>query len=211
MTQTLTIMAASDVDVILCGICVAQDASHVADYWCPECDEGLCSTCKNYHGVSIASRKHGIISIDDYKKLPAEICKIKQNCTEHDKNFQMFCPRHDKLCCIICISEKHQECTGMFLIDDVIKSSRFSTLFDSLEKFLKDIQENIERVVKDRKANLDEIKQHHLKSLYDIKDKRRKVNSRLDELEKNIIDDFNSIETQLKLKIKPSLIIYPQK
>ncbi|VDI41313.1 Hypothetical predicted protein, partial [Mytilus galloprovincialis] len=167
-------MAASHVDVILCGICDDQHVSNVANYWCPECEEGLCTTCKNYHSLSKASRQHGIISIDDYKKLPAEICKIEQNCTEHDKKLQMFCPRHDKLCCIMCVSENHKECTGMFLIDDVIKSSRFSTLFDSLEKSLKDIQENIEMVVKDRKANLDEIKQHLLKSLNDIKDTRRK-------------------------------------
>ncbi|CAG2249041.1 unnamed protein product [Mytilus edulis] len=57
----------------------------------------------------------------------------------------------------------------MFPIDEAIKSSRSSTLFDSLEKSLKDIQENIERVVKDREANLDEIKQQHLKGLNDIK------------------------------------------
>ncbi|CAC5407163.1 unnamed protein product [Mytilus coruscus] len=192
-------------DVILCGICDAQHVSHVADYWCPECGEGLCSPCKNYHGVSKASRQHGVISIDDYKKLPAEICKIEQNCTEHDKKFQMFCPGHDKLCCIICISEKHKECTGMFLIDEAIKSSRSSTLFGSLEESLKDIQENIERVVKDRKANLIEIKQQHFKSLNDIKDTRQKLNSRLDELEKNIIDDLISTETQLKLKIETLL------
>ncbi|VDI41314.1 Hypothetical predicted protein [Mytilus galloprovincialis] len=192
-------MAASD--VILCGICNVQHVSHVADYWCSECEEGLCSTCKNYHGVSKDSRKHGIISIDDYKKLPAEICKIEQNCTEHDKKFQMFCPGHDTLCCIICISENHKKCTGMFLIDDVIKSSRSSIMFESLEKSLKDIQENIERVVKDREANLIEIKQHHLKSLNNIKDKRQKINSRLDELEKHMIDNLNSTETQLKLKI----------
>ncbi|XP_071135892.1 uncharacterized protein [Mytilus edulis] len=198
-------MAASNVDVILCGICDVQHTSHVADYWCPECDEGLCSTCKNYHSISKASRQHGIISIDDYKKLPVEICKIEQNCTEHDKKFQMFCPRHDQLCCIMYVSENHKECTGMFLIDDAIKSSRSSTLFDSLEKTLKDIQDNIEKVVKDREANLDKIKQHHLKILNDIKDKRRNVNSRLDELEKTIIDDLNSTETQLKLKIEALL------
>ncbi|XP_052089979.1 uncharacterized protein LOC127726602 [Mytilus californianus] len=196
-------MAASD--VILCGICVAQHVSQVADYWCPECDEGLCSSCKNYHGVSKASRQHGIISIDHYKKLPAEICKIEQNCTEHDKKFQIFCPGHDKLCCIICIFEKHKECTGMFIIDEAIKSSRSSTLFGSLEESLKDIQENIERVVKDRKANLADIKQQHFKSLNDIKETRQKLNSRLDELEKNIIDDLNSTEAQLKLKIETLL------
>ncbi|CAC5380245.1 unnamed protein product [Mytilus coruscus] len=198
-------MAASDVDVILCGICDAQHVSHVADYWCPECDEGLCSPCKNYHGVSKASRQHGIISIDDYKKLPAEICKIEQNCTEHDKKFQMFCPRHDKLCCIMCISEKHKECTGMFLIDEAIKSSRSSTLFDSLEKSLKEIKENLERVVKDREANLVVIKQQHLRSLNDIKDTKQKINSRLDELEKHILDNLNITKEEVKLKINTLL------
>ncbi|XP_063402528.1 uncharacterized protein LOC134686741 [Mytilus trossulus] len=202
-------MAASN--VILCGICDTQHVSNVANYWCPECDEGLCSPCKKYHSVSKASRQHGIISIDDYKKLPAEICKIEQNCTNHDKKFQMFCPRHDQLCCIMCISENHKECTGMFLIDDVIKSSRSSTLFDSLEKSLKDIQENIKRVVKTRKANIDEIKQQHLQSLNDIKETRTKVNYRLDELEKNIIDDLNTTETQLKLKIESLLDKLSQK
>ncbi|CAC5380244.1 unnamed protein product [Mytilus coruscus] len=196
-------MAASD--VILCGICDAQHVSHVADYWCPECDEGMCLSCKNYHSVSKASRQHGIISIDNYKKLPTEICKIVQSCRKHDRKFQMFCPHHDQLCCLICIAENHKECTGMFPIDEAIKSSKSSTLFDSLEKSLKDIQENIDRVVKDRKTNLVEIKQLHLKSLSDIKDMRRKINSRLDELEKHMIDNLNSNETQLKLKIETLL------
>ncbi|CAG2249033.1 unnamed protein product [Mytilus edulis] len=192
-------------DVILCGICDSQHVSNIANYWCPECDEGLCTTCKTYHSLSKASRQYGIISIDDYEKLPADICKIEQNCREHARKFQMFCPRHDQLCCLICISDNHKECTGMFPIDEAIKSSRTSTLFDSLEKSLKDIQENIERVVKDREANLVEIKQQHLKSLNDIKDTRQKINSRLDELEKHMIDNLNSTETQLKLKIETLL------
>ncbi|CAG2249039.1 unnamed protein product [Mytilus edulis] len=195
-------MAASD--VTLCGICESQHVSNVANYWCPECDEGLCSPCKNYHSVSKASRQHGIISIDDYKKLPAEICKIEQNCKEHDRKFQIFLPRHDQLCCLICITENHKECTGMFPIDEAIKS-RSSILFVSLEKSLKDIEKNIERVVKDREANFIEIKQQHLKSLNVIKDTRQKINSRLDELEKHLINKLNSTETQLKLKIETLL------
>ncbi|VDH97438.1 Hypothetical predicted protein [Mytilus galloprovincialis] len=78
-------------------------------------------------------------------------------------------------------------------------------MFESLEKSLKDIKENIERVVKDRKANLVEIKQQHLKSMNNIKDTRQKINSRLDELEQHMIDNLNSTETQLKLKIKTLL------
>ncbi|CAG2249037.1 unnamed protein product [Mytilus edulis] len=165
-------MAASN--VTLCGICDSQHVSNVANYWCHECDEGLCSTCKNYHSVSKASRQHGIIPMDDYKKLPAEICKIEQKCKKHDRKFQMFCPRHDQLCCLICIYENHKECTGMYPIDEAIKSSGTSTLFDSLEKSLKDIKKTIERVVKNREDNLVEIKQQHLKGLNNIKDSRQK-------------------------------------
>ena len=65
---------------ILCGICEAQHITKYADQWCPECDEGLCSDCENHHKVSKASRNHGVISIENYLKLPSSISEIGNQC-----------------------------------------------------------------------------------------------------------------------------------
>jgi hypothetical protein len=58
---------------ILCAICEAQHITKHADHWCPECDEGLCAVCENHHKISRGTRYHGIISIENYKKLPSKV------------------------------------------------------------------------------------------------------------------------------------------
>ena len=67
---------------ILCGICEAQHITQYADKWCPECDEGLCSECENYHNISKASRNHAVISIENYHKLPSSISEIDKSPTQ---------------------------------------------------------------------------------------------------------------------------------
>jgi hypothetical protein len=34
---------------VLCSICEAQHTIKNADYWCPECEEGLCSECQKLY------------------------------------------------------------------------------------------------------------------------------------------------------------------
>jgi hypothetical protein len=53
------------------SLCEAQHITKHADHWCPECDEGLCAACENHHTISRGTRYHGIISIENYKKLPS--------------------------------------------------------------------------------------------------------------------------------------------
>ncbi|CAG2217481.1 PML [Mytilus edulis] len=45
---------------ILCGICDSQHVTKSADFWCPECDDGLCTECKTHHSFSKASRHHDV-------------------------------------------------------------------------------------------------------------------------------------------------------
>jgi hypothetical protein len=67
-----------------------------ADHWCPECDEGLCSDCETHHNISKASRNHGVISIENYHKLPSSISEIGNRCEHHDMKYTLFCQFHDK-------------------------------------------------------------------------------------------------------------------
>ena len=70
---------------IICGIC-----------------EGLCSDCEHHHKVSKASRNHGVISIENYHKLPSSISEIGNHCEYHDMKYTHFCQHHDKPCCPDC-------------------------------------------------------------------------------------------------------------
>ena len=187
---------------ILCGICEAQHVTKYADHWCPECDEGLCATCENHHIISKGTRNHGIISIENYKKLPSFISEIGHHCKDHDMKYKIFCQIHDKPCCPDCISTNHKDCVGLLSIREIIKTSQTSTLIDDIEQSLTNIKYNIDNVIKNREQNLSEIR-HQRQIFHDqVKQMRVKINSHLDILEQTILKELDDAEDKIKSKIE---------
>ena len=185
----------------LCGICEAQHITKYADQWCPECDEGLCSDCENHHKVSKVSRNHGVISIENYHKLPKSISGIGNHCEYHDMKYTYFCQHHDKPCCPDCTLSNHKECVGLLSMREIIKTSKTSTLIDNIEKSIKDIKINIDNITKNRKRNISEIHQKRQMFQDQIKQKRVEINSHLDTLEHNILQELDDAEDKVKSKI----------
>ena len=162
---------------ILCGICEAQHITQYADKWCPECDEGLCSNCENYHNSSKASRNHVVISIENYHKLPSSISEIANHCEYHNMKYTLFCQFHNNPCCPDCISTNHKYCVGLLSIREIIKTSKTSILIDNIEKSLKDIKHNIDKITKDRQQNLSKIRQQRQIFQDQIKKMHDKISS----------------------------------
>ncbi|XP_071171621.1 tripartite motif-containing protein 5-like [Mytilus edulis] len=189
----------------LCGICDAQHVTKTADFWCPECDDGLCNECHSHHSFSKASRLHGVISIEDYRKLSPDISSIVHHCIEHEKKLQIYCPHHDQLCCLLCISTSHKDCTGMLPIDEMAKTSKSSGLLETLQKSLEDLKSNIDNVVKDRQSNLTKIREQRQNILAGIQNLRKKINSHFDKMEQEIEKELNTSVCDLKTKIEDLL------
>ena len=183
---------------ILCGICEAHHITKYADQWCPECDEGLCSDCENHHKISKSSRNHGVISIENYHKLPSSISEIGNHCEYHDMKYTLFCQFHDKPCCPDCISTNHKDCVGLLSIREIIKTSKTSTSIDNIEQSLTDIKYNID---KSRQQNMSEIRQQRQIFQKQIKQMRVTINSHLDTLEQNILQELDDTEDEIKSKI----------
>ncbi|CAG2201137.1 unnamed protein product [Mytilus edulis] len=56
-------------------VCETQLVLREAALWCPECDEGLCSSCEKHHRASKATKNHEVTSVNNYKQLPPEIAR----------------------------------------------------------------------------------------------------------------------------------------
>ncbi|CAG2218072.1 unnamed protein product [Mytilus edulis] len=167
-------------DSTFCGVCKVRHITKASAYWCPECDEGLCTECHdNHHSISKATRTHGVISMKRYRKLPASIANISNFCTEHDMKFENYCPHHNKLCCPACISTIHQKCIGLQLLRDVLKNAKSSTdRIDDLTRFLHQRE----------------------KCQNEVTQLRITINSHLDELEQQIQTELNAAEMKVNLK-----------
>ncbi|XP_052101512.1 uncharacterized protein LOC127735387 [Mytilus californianus] len=190
---------------VICGVCESQHMTTKADFWCPECDEGLCSQCLKHHNASKGTRNHGVIPVDNYKQLPMSIVNISQHCSQHDRKFQNYCPHHESLCCPLCIQSNHASCVGILSLENVIQTAKTSVLLESLDKNLKYIKLNIETVVKDRKQNLVEIQKQRQKWYDEIKQVRNKINEHLDTLEQRILLDLYAAEKKVISQIEDLL------
>ena len=190
---------------VVCSICEAQHTIKNADNWCPECEEGLCSECIKHHNVSKYTKSHEVISIENYHKIPQSVSKIVQHCTEHDRRYQMYCPLHESLCCLLCISDKHNECVGLLAIENIVKIAKTSAMFESIELTLKDISGSIERVIRDREENLTKITDQRRKIHNEIQEERKKINAHLDKLEEQAIGNLDAEEAKIKSEIEKLL------
>ncbi|XP_063435946.1 uncharacterized protein LOC134716864 [Mytilus trossulus] len=190
---------------VICDVCESQHRTTHADFWCPECDEGLCSQCLKYHNALKATRAHEVISVENYKQLPTSIANIAHHCSQHDRKFQMYCPQHESVCCPLCIRANHANCVGILSLEEVIQTAKTSVLLESLDQNLKDIKINIEGVVKDRKQNLSEIQKQRQKFHDEIKQVRNKINEHLDTLEKRLLQELYAAETKVKSQIEDLL------
>ncbi|CAC5403663.1 unnamed protein product [Mytilus coruscus] len=186
---------------VFCEICEALSIMKAAKFWCSECDEGLCLQCHKHHSISKSSRQHNAIQIESYNKLPTSIANIVNYCASHDMKYTNYCPHHDTLCCPACISDEHKRCTGLLLLQDVIRTAKTSALLDSLETSVKDIQTNIKNIIEDRQRNLAIIHDQRQRYQDDLKQIRIEINSHLDKLEQNIVRDLDATEKKAKTEI----------
>lgn len=195
----------ASLNTVLCGVCDSQLLTSNAQYWCPECDEGLCSQCLNHHNASKSSRNHGVITVENYKQLPPSIANISRFCSQHDRTFHDYCPQHDSLCCPLCIQSNHATCVGIVSLEKIKQTAQTSALFESLDRNLKDIKLNVEKIVEDRKQNLTEIQKQRQTFLDEIKQVRNKINEYLDSLEQRIIQDLYASEKEIQSQIEDLL------
>lgn len=108
-------MAKAVDNTIYCGPCESQHLTNVADLWCPNCDEGLCSKCMEYHKVSKSSRVHKTITIENLTTLPDFVRNIDHLCSSHDNALELYCSVNEETCCADCVSFEHFECPGITL------------------------------------------------------------------------------------------------
>ncbi|CAC5416841.1 unnamed protein product [Mytilus coruscus] len=184
-----------------CSVCTLRHITKPSIVWCTECDEGLCTECKEHHSLTKSSRSHSVIPFTEYHKLPADILKITHYCTKHDKRYQIYCQKHEFPCCSKCIMESHNECRDLVELDDVIHNVKTSNAMCEIEETLVEVAENLQQIRQHQKDNLSTFKERRKEIEREIKTTRIKINNHLDKLQEDLLNQLNAIEEKENLKI----------
>ncbi|CAC5367924.1 unnamed protein product [Mytilus coruscus] len=189
-------------NISICGICDLRHLSNLSTHWCQDCDEALCSECKEHHTLLKATRGHTTIPIDDYQKLPAFITDIKQYCDIHNEKYQNYCQRHECPICYKCIQD-HAKCTESILpLETVVTHSKTSQIFQDLNQSVSDLQSNITQMRSAREDNLAKLADQCKSAVKKIREFRIKVNHHLDAVEKTLLTQFQDAESKCSQQIK---------
>ncbi|XP_063399498.1 uncharacterized protein LOC134684146 [Mytilus trossulus] len=189
-----------------CGVCEQINITKPSTIWCFECDEGLCSECKDHHSRSKGTRKHDTLLISEYQKIPRDIVKITDTCATHNEKFTFYCKKHDSLCCGSCIVENHMECRDFDKLADVIQNTKHSNAFYEIEQSLVELSDNIQIIRNNRQHNLNRLSEKKMKIEEEVKQTRITINNHLDKIQEDIIKKLNETEVNESKMISELLV-----
>ena len=169
--------------------------------WCPECDDFLCSDCLKHHKSSKTSKNHSTVTLENYKELPTVVQTLKYQCEDHDEPNQMYCPVHNRPCCIRCVVTAHKECSGVAPITDFISNVKSSTAMLELEQALKELESFVKRLTDDKQKNIQEIQTQRKEICEEIHKIRKSLNDHLDQLQETLIRSIDKTVDDITLQL----------
>ena len=180
-----------------CGICDIRHISKPSEVWCPDCEEGLCAECIEYHSLVKLSRGHTTIPIAEYRKLPSYVLEIKEHCSEHNGKFQLYCQNHGCPCCGICIMENHNECSDVTILENIVKDVKTSDIINEIEELISEMTESIGKIRQNRETNSIAVREQKIIAANEIRELRTKIINHLDNLQDDLLKELTEAEKQI--------------
>ena len=95
--------------------------------------------------------------LEDYKELSTVVQAMNHHCEDHDEPHHMYCPVHNRPCCIRCVLTAHTECSGFAPIANFISNVKSSPSMLDLEQTLKELGSFVKIATDDKEENIQEI------------------------------------------------------
>ena len=98
-----------------CTPCNYEGVEKEAKFYCPQCQDYLCDSCKSAHQKMSASRNHKVVSGSAIPRKQEnksnEGIKGKVLCPCSGKDIEIYCKDHNEVMCLDCKTLKHRNCT----------------------------------------------------------------------------------------------------
>ena len=177
-----------------CGMCDIRHISKPSEVWCPDCEEGLCAECIEYHSSVKLSRGHTTIPLEEYQKLPSYVLEIKEHCNEHHEKFKLYCKHHGCPCCGICMVESHMDCLDVTILENTVKDVKSSAIFNEIEELINEMTETIGKIRQNRETNSSDVREQKIIVENEIQELRAKINNHLDKLQEDLMKVLTEVE-----------------
>ena len=177
--------------------------------WCGYCANALCIDHTDLHRqLTTMKIYHSTIELQDAAKVKFPF----QKCVHHPKeNVSFFCPRDWSTCCHICGKIQHKNCyfmnRGVMPIADIAPEIKENHTTKSLDPQLDTLEVEAQELSNDRQRNLSRLELQHQKGKDNIANFRIAMNEHLDQLEKDLNEEFDAKYEKVKNDLEKEKII----
>ena len=184
----------------ICDPCSEKNKRLVAEKYCSDCEEKLCTECAEWHMRCMEYRSHLVIDLSSIEpRIPPS---FKLNCEIHtDVQIDYFCSQHDVVCCRTCLSDSHRSCESVLPLDFASKDVQDSTLLSDTLIEQDYMTEILSKMEENRDENKKILKQKKSLIIKQISAAKSKVLKYLDDIEKKLITEVGSVQEKNEEKI----------
>ena len=184
----------------ICDPCSEKNKRLVAEKYCSDCEEKLCTECTELHLRCKEFRSHHVIDLPSVGSRIPPSSKI--NCEIHtDVQIDYFCSQHDVVCCRVCLSDSHMSCESVLPLDSASKDVKNSSLLSDTLEEQDYMTETLQKMEQNRDENRKLLKQKKSLIIKQISAAKSKVLKYLDEIEERLITEVESVQEKNEEKI----------
>ena len=177
----------------ICDQCSKKNKRLVAEKYCSDCEEKLCTECAEWHLRCKAFRSHHVIDLSSIGPRIPPFSKI--NCEIHtDVQIDYFCCQHDAVCCRACLSNSHSSCESVLPLDFASKDVKDSSLLSDTLIEQDYMTEILSKMEENRDENKKILKQKKSLIIKQISAAKSKVLKYLDDIEEKLITEVGSVQ-----------------
>ena len=185
---------------IICDPCSEKNKKLVAEKYCSDCEEKLCTECAEWHMRCGEFRSHHVIDLSSVGSRIPPSSKI--NCEIHtDVQIDYFCSQHDVVCCRACLSDSHRSCETVLPLDSASKDVKNSSLLSDALEELDNMTELLSKMSENRDDNRKLLKQKKSLIIKQMRAAKSKVLKYLDDIEERLITEVGFVQEKNEEKI----------
>ena len=184
----------------ICDPCSEKNKRLVAEKYCSDCEEKLCTECAEWHMRCMEYRSHLVIDLSSVGPRIPPSSKI--NCEIHtDVQIDYFCSQHDVVCCRDCLSDSHRSCESVLPLDSASKDVKDSSLLSDTLIEQDYMTETLQKMEENRDENKKLLNQKKSLIIKQISPAKSKVLKYLDQIEERLITEVESVQEKNEEKI----------
>ncbi|CAC5411466.1 unnamed protein product [Mytilus coruscus] len=178
--------------MVMCNPCSRLNKSSEGIKYCTDCEDSLCTDCTALHSAVKILASHHLV---DVSVTNGNTFNIKKDCNDHDGMcLEFYCSDHDCLICRTCIANTHRTCGKIQPIDVAAKGCRSSAMLEDITKEVTKLLNTTKELVVDRQGNKTRVGKVKATLLKQIAKFRQDINGHLDQLEKKLISEVDTID-----------------